>query len=72
MNEDSIPVETTATGMRFITLYGVHYAMSLFEHLGLEPLAPIGSILRIDRREDGVVTITRMYELERATDPPHG
>ena len=42
---------------KIITVYGVNYALEIFEHLGL---GPIGSWVRIVKREDGVVTCERM------------
>lgn len=41
---------------KVITVYGVRYALEIFEHLGL---GPIGSWVRIVKREDGVVTCER-------------
>ncbi len=37
-----------------ITIYGVVYARHVFRTLGL---GPIGSLLRLEKREDGVITI---------------
>lgn len=39
-----------------ITIYGVCYSLQCFEYLGL---GPIGTWLRIVKREDGVVTLER-------------
>jgi hypothetical protein len=45
-----------------ITLYGVRYALELFEHIGV---GPVGTWLRIVKREDGVVTLERKPGGER-------
>lgn len=42
---------------RILTLYGVKYAIELFEHLGV---GPIGSRIEIVSREDGAVTVKRL------------
>lgn len=41
-----------------ITLYGVRYSRKVFRTLGL---GPIGTLLRMEKRDDGIVTL-RTYE----------
>jgi len=48
----------------FIEVYGMRYSLEIFAHLGL---GPIGTWLRIVKREDGVVTCERKPGGE---DPP--
>lgn len=48
-----------------ITIHGVRYSLEIFEHLGL---GPIGSWLRIVKREDGVVTCERKPGGENVPD----
>lgn len=45
-----------------ITIDGTIYSGNLFRSLGIN--AMIGQIIRIDKHENGLVTCTRMHELE--------
>jgi hypothetical protein len=42
---------------RILTLYGIRYAIELFEHIGV---GPVGSCIEIVSRDDGVVTLKRL------------
>lgn len=48
---------------RVLTIYGIRYAIELFEHLGI---APIGSRIEIVSREDGVVTLRKLPAVSKA------
>ena len=50
------------------TINGTKYANHLFESFGVTFSSMIGQVLRIDKREDGVITITRLKDLEEAKD----
>lgn len=43
------------------TIEGVRYAGGFFRGLAI---LPVGTVVRIDKREDGVITVTRLYEYE--------
>lgn len=42
---------------KVVTIQGVRYAFELFNHLGF---SSVGTVLRIDGRADGVVTLTKI------------
>lgn len=44
-----------------VTIEGIRYSRELFRSLGI---APVGAVLRIESREDGVLTVTRLPEHE--------
>lgn len=46
-----------------ITIEGTRYAGALFRD-GFGINAAVGQVLRIDKHEDGVVTVTRLRDLE--------
>lgn len=48
---------------RTITIFGIEYADEIFRYLGL---GPIGSVLRIIKREDGIVTLKRLRDEDSA------
>ena len=50
-------------GRRILAINGINYAYELFESFGNGGL-PIGAILQILAREDGVVIVRRLEELE--------
>jgi hypothetical protein len=47
----------------FITICGIRYAFGLFDHLGF---GPEGTVLRIGKRDDGVVTLYKIEEKSNA------
>ena len=49
-----------------ITIFGVHYAIELFRHLGV---GSIGSRFEIVAREDGAVTLTQLRTEQWLSDP---
>lgn len=59
-------IEAANVEFRFdgtVTIFGISYDIELFRHLGL---GPVGSVIKILKREDGVVTLQRLYDVERA------
>ncbi len=51
-----------------IVIYGHKYALALFEELG--GLMPIGQLFRLVKREDGVITLERIYEKNTYGESP--
>ena len=47
-----------------VTIAGTHYAPDLFENLSCGFPAMVGQVLRIDKKKDGIVTVTRLRYLE--------
>ncbi len=46
-----------------LVIYGVRYAREIFEHLGL---GPVGSVVKIVQRKDGVLTLERVEQSQEA------
>ena len=57
LTEDDIIIDRDK---EIVTIYGIRYAMDLFRAIGCDGL-PIGACLKIVTREDGVVTLERVY-----------
>jgi hypothetical protein len=47
----------------YLRICGINYAYELFEAFGKDGF-PIGAILRIEKREDDVITVSRLFDLE--------
>jgi len=47
-----------------IVIEGTRYSADFFRNLGCNFPGMVGQVLRIDKKEDGVVTVTRLPELE--------
>lgn len=63
MNSEAAPLDIQHDAERdVVTICGIAYAGDLFRALGF---GPIGTVLRIDKRADGVVTLTRAARSER-------
>jgi len=45
-----------------IEIEGTRYSGIFFRELGCSFPAMVGQILRIDKKEDGVITVTRLYD----------
>lgn len=44
---------------KVVTIQGIKYRFELFNNLGF---APVGTVLRIENRSDGVVTLAKIEE----------
>lgn len=48
-----------------ITIYGTIYSRELFKEFGCSFPDMVGQVLRVDKKEDGIITLTRLPERER-------
>jgi len=48
-----------------VTIEGTRYAACLFEELGCGFPSMVGQVLRVDKKEDGLVTVTHLYGIEK-------
>jgi len=51
-----------------IIIEGTKYSEQLFRELGCSFPNMIGQVLRVDKKDNGVVTVTRLYEEEKKTN----
>jgi hypothetical protein len=47
----------------YLRICGINYAYELFEAFGKDGF-PVDAILRIEKREDDVITVSRLFDLE--------
>lgn len=49
-----------------VSIEGTKYSADLFRELGCSFPNMIGQVLRIEKKDDGIVTVTRLPELEES------
>jgi hypothetical protein len=49
------------------TIEGTRYSNYLFRELGCSFPSMVGQVLRVDKKEDGLVTVTRLPDMEDKT-----
>ena len=50
--------------MDVIEIEGTRYSGQFFRELGCNFLSMVGQVLRIDKKENGIITVTRLKEKE--------
>lgn len=66
--DEPLPTEIRKIDSETIEIFGTRYSVAVFQALGCDFPASVGHVLRVDKKQDGVVTVTRLPAFERV-DP---